>query len=39
VGAVGKLPVGWRADMDFNVPEWEASPLEFDADEADDRQG
>lgn len=32
VGAVGKLPVGWRADMDFEVPEWEASPLGFDTD-------
>jgi len=32
VGAVGKLPVGWRADMDFDVPEWEVSLLEFDAD-------
>jgi hypothetical protein len=28
VGAVGSLPVGWRADMDFDVPEWVVSPLE-----------
>jgi len=33
VGAVGKLPVGWRADMDFDVPEWEASPLDFEVDD------
>jgi len=33
VGALGQLPTGWRADMDFDVPEWEASSLEFDADD------
>jgi hypothetical protein len=33
VGVVGNLPVGWRADMDFDVPEWVAAPFERDEDE------
>ena len=33
VGVVGKLPVGWRSEMDFDVPEWVAAPFEADEDE------
>ena len=30
IGALAKLPVGWRADMDFDVPEWVVSPADFE---------
>lgn len=35
VGALGELDVGWQAEMDFDVPEWEASPLLPEADDSD----
>ncbi len=35
IGALAKLPVGWRADMDFDVPEWVVAPADFDEDDDD----